>query len=292
MCKKPVRIFKNLDSNKYPMGLLVPCGKCLDCRIHKRNEWSVRLLHESEFWENSIFLTLTYDDYHLPENNSLRKRHLQLFFKRLRKNTGKKIKYFACGEYGDNTERPHYHSIVFGLGYNDIEDIKLAWTYCNWDIPTISNKSFGKVEPDSIRYVCQYIDKKLSGEKADEEYDNKKREPVFKIQSNGLSLKYIEKYKDGIFQRSYITVNGNKRSIPRYYINKAEIDNNEMHEYAEKKERELTEHLLGVYLSLDEAYLSMRSDDYLLLEERLKDCRLQNDKNLSKRLKLKSRNLL
>jgi len=129
-CTNPVRLFrvrtkfgyKQINPSEYPDGLLVPCGKCMHCRVAKRREWSLRMLHELDEHEDSIFITLTYDEDNVPENMSLRKADLQKFFKRLRKALGDRtIKYFACGEYGDKTERLHYHSIIFGLSLKDIE---------------------------------------------------------------------------------------------------------------------------------------------------------------------------
>ena len=57
------------------------------------------------------------------------KKHFQNFYKKLRKKvphkpyikkdgtTGYKsnIKYYACGEYGTNNHRPHYHVVDFPL---------------------------------------------------------------------------------------------------------------------------------------------------------------------------------
>ena len=117
-CTSPIRLYKGVNSLVYPDGLVVPCGKCLSCRIAKRREWTMRLWHELPYHQSSIFLTLTYDDDNLPPNASLSKSDLQKFFKRLRKDLSyvdRKIKYFAAGEYGPKTNRPHYHAIVFGL---------------------------------------------------------------------------------------------------------------------------------------------------------------------------------
>ena len=116
-CIQPITIQVPIKGFKAFQDLAVPCGKCIGCRIAKRKEWSLRMLHELTYHPQSSFITLTYDDYHLPSDNSLKKRHLQLFIKRLRKNLGeRRIKYFACGEYGGQTMRPHYHAILFGSG--------------------------------------------------------------------------------------------------------------------------------------------------------------------------------
>ena len=105
----------------------VPCGRCLGCRAAKSKEWAQRLLNEQAYWRTESFITLTYDDKNLPEGGKLVKSDLQLFFKRLRKNIDWPIKYYACGEYGDVTFRPHYHAIVFGIDKRDSKNIIKSW---------------------------------------------------------------------------------------------------------------------------------------------------------------------
>ena len=86
-CTSPVRLMPKrnqfgrwtLNPSEYPDGLLVPCGKCLACRISKRREWSVRMLHELSSYDDAVFLTLTYADEFLPPNGSLDKAELQKF---------------------------------------------------------------------------------------------------------------------------------------------------------------------------------------------------------------------
>ena len=105
----------------------VPCGKCPDCRADLAREWSNRCLLELEDNDNiGCFVTLTYNDFNLPiddDGPTLRKRDFQLFMKRLRFHfQNSRIRFFACGEYGSRTHRPHYHVILFGLGLQDFPD--------------------------------------------------------------------------------------------------------------------------------------------------------------------------
>lgn len=292
-CKNPVRILKNLDRILYPDGLLVPCGKCLNCRIQKRSEWALRLLHESEFWYEKSFITLTYDDDHIPENNSLKKEHLQLFLKRLRKNLGnRRIKYYACGEYGEQTQRPHYHLILFGVGVNkdDITTVMRSWKYADWRVPSIRKNSFGLCEADSIRYVCQYIDKKFTGEQGKEEYEEKHREPVFKIQSNGIGRNYISKYKEKIIDDGFIRIDGHRRSLPRYYVNTAGINLDEIKRHAEENEKILNAELSkGNYCTDYELYLDLTAEEYLDFDDKRKSRINQIDNNLKAKSNLRSR---
>lgn len=120
------------------------------CRIAKTREWSTRIIHEMDYFPKNSFVTLTYCDETLPKDGSIHKEELVKFFKRLRKDLGsRKIKYFACGEYGEKTGRPHYHSIIFGLGSEEKELLRSAWS-----------KGFiysGSVTYDSARYVAGYV---------------------------------------------------------------------------------------------------------------------------------------
>ena len=159
-CTKPIRL-SHLNHIEYPDGLLVPCGKCLSCRIARRQEWSMRCLHELSQFDKAVFVTLTYDNEHLPPFGSLVLADLQKFYKRLRKEVTKvygssyKIRHYSCGEYGDNFGRPHYHAIIFGLGLIPSDKDMIRWKWSHGSV------FFGTVTPDSISYVCQYIDKKV-----------------------------------------------------------------------------------------------------------------------------------
>lgn len=278
-CLKPIRLMKNIDFELYPDGLVVPCGKCLNCRIQKRTEWTLRVIHESEFWKDKMFVTLTYNDESLPENGSLKKKDLQLFFKRLRKNYGKKIKYFACGEYGDNTNRPHYHMVLFGVDWDDKNVIYNSWKHSDWN-PAIKANAIKTVIPERIQYVCKYIDKAYTIEMERDDYEKKGIEVPFRLVSNGMGLQYLEKHRRKIEDLGYVSFRGKKRSLPRYYLNKTEIDVDEIYKEAEKIEKEEVEKIVGEKLTRDQAYRFLRPDEVLKLEEGIKKRRQQHDKNL------------
>lgn len=133
-------------------GLLVPCGKCPACLANIRQEWCFRLNSEFLACSFGLFVTLTYDDAHLPADLSVNKRDVQLFLKRLRKELGNhSFRYFITAEYGDNTHRPHYHglfffSIPFAPGIYD--QITRNWQngFCD----------FGDIEPASVAYCTKY----------------------------------------------------------------------------------------------------------------------------------------
>ena len=296
-CIRPVRLFKNLSPQEFPDGLLVPCGQCIACRISKRREWTIRMLHELEDHKESVFVTLTYSDNYLPENKSLKKEDLQKFMKRLRKSlepTGRKIRYFACGEYGDQTERPHYHLILFGLGLSN-EDrtyIMDAWPYCDWSNSHIRNKSFGLVEPDSIRYVAQYIDKKFTGDKANAEYTEKGRQPCFRCLSLGIGKIGVIKNREQIIQSKKLTLNGIPMQLPRYYINRLGIPTDSLREKSIEKDLHIVEHYTGVSeITRDDYYRFASVDEVLELENAIKSAKNQNEKNLIAKSNLKTKKL-
>ncbi|QXP07944.1 MAG: replication initiator protein [Arizlama microvirus] len=310
-CIKPILLHPKNQSEiiqKYPDGLEVPCGKCLACRIAKRREWTLRLLHETGFHENSIFVTLTYSDEHLPFKKNIQaerdleygfqpyptlvKRDLQLFIKRLRKALGKKkIKYYACGEYGDLTQRSHYHLILFNLSLKEIDKSYIMdnWPYCDWNIPAIRKNSFGMAETHSIQYVAQYIDKKLSGTEAEIEYDFKNREPVFRILSLGIGKKYALKNKKQIQDMGYCTVRGSKHSIPRYYINILDLDIEKIKQNALINESESVEKISGINSSKIGYYKTQKPSDVVNLSEGIKSYSIQNERNLTAKIKLKQK---
>lgn len=189
-------------------GEKVACNRCPACRLQKTNEWVLRIMHELNYNKDSIFLTLTYNDEHLPKNMELKPDDLKNFWKRLRKETDKKIKYYACGEYGEKYRRPHYHAIVFGLSSLDKEKIEDAWR--------LGFVKIGTVTEQSIRYVASYIMDK------DEAIEFKKFTGVMQAPflrcSNGIGKKWAIDNKDLIAQDLYIKNKGIERAIPRYYV--------------------------------------------------------------------------
>nr|QJB18811.1 MAG: replication initiator protein [Microvirus sp.] len=137
----------------------LPCGGCIGCRLARAREWALRCTLESGLHESSRWCTLTYDDDHLPP--TLQKRDLSGFVKRVRAR-GERIRFFACGEYGERTARPHYHAILFGLRQES--SVQSCWS-----------KGFARVDPvtpAAISYVAGYCAKKVgwkleSGERVD-----------------------------------------------------------------------------------------------------------------------------
>lgn len=207
MCKRPFR--RRLDDGR---DLVLPCGKCLACRIRRRSVWTIRLLHENSAHAKSRFITLTYRDDTLPcrGNDSrgiLVKSDLQNFFKRYRKNSRLPgLKYYACGEYGDDGDRPHYHAIVFG----DAPTVQDLDEY--WGLGRVSSDS---VTGASISYVAGYVSKKLGLR----DYNTQESRPApFQISSQGLGLKWAQENVYEILSDAAVLRGTRHLPIPRSYI--------------------------------------------------------------------------
>lgn len=211
-------------------SLSIPCGQCIGCRLEKSRQWAIRCSLESQLYEHSYFLTLTYDDQHLPSSGSLVPEDLQKFFKKLRRHieyhgSDEKIRFFACGEYGDNFKRPHYHAIIYNL---DIPDLKRFSTSFNGDtyytseiINQIWRNGYviiGQVTFESCAYVARYVTKKITGDQADEHYQGRLPEFVRMSRRPGIGSAWLDKYQTDVYPHDYIVIrDGIKVKPPKYF---------------------------------------------------------------------------
>lgn len=196
-------------------GIPLPCGKCYECKARKISSWSYRLMKEAERSSSALFVTLTFDTDHVPITEkgymSLSKEKLQNFFKYLRKLHRVKLKYYACGEYGGKTNRPHYHIILFNA---DKDKVAKAWTQGTIHI--------GEVTAASVGYTLKYISKngKIPAHKNDD------RIPEFSLMSKKLGDNYltpqmIKWHKADYKNRMYVNLlDGKKIAMPRYFKDK------------------------------------------------------------------------
>lgn len=273
------------------MGRKVPCGRCLACRIQKASEWTLRLSHELMYWEKSCFLTLTYNEDNLPEGGTLVKKDLQNFFRSIRKVLGKKIKYYASGEYGDIFKRAHYHAIVFGLGFSTkslVENVdKKVKARLKDDLESIWNKGFvhiGTVNPHSMRYCADYVHKKLFGRLQKETYQDVGLIPPFQLQSSGIGKRYAIDNKEMLKRDLFCTLGGVKHSLPRYYLKILGIDDEDrkkMDDLASDKYTELY------------SFHAMRTKGSVAdVVESIKRSRIQYDKNLNAKNRIFGRSIV
>lgn len=233
-CPYPISI-----KDKYGYLHSVACGQCGACRYNKAKEYAIRIMNELVYYDDATFLTLTYDDDHLPDDLSLSKREFQLFMKRFRRDLGgKKVRFFASGEYGDKGKRrinPHYHVILFGVSPTDdiFKDHKpdkkgFKVKLDSWDK---GNCFVGDVTYDSACYVASYTCKKLLafGNKipySKNSYVDMGLLPPFLLMSRrpGIGSHYLENNAERIRRREYlIGKNGKHVAVPRYYRDKLKM---------------------------------------------------------------------
>jgi hypothetical protein len=167
---KPTISFKNPYARPSPtrVGIQVPCGQCIGCRLERSRQWAIRCVHEAYGHEDNAFITLTYAPEHLPHDVSLNISHFQKFMKRLRKAISPKlVRFFHCGEYGELNQRPHYHACLFGYDFPDKvlytirDECRLYRSPMLEKLWPMGFATVGDVTFESAAYVARYITKKL-----------------------------------------------------------------------------------------------------------------------------------
>lgn len=255
---QPVFVKSELASN-----IKVPCGRCWGCRLKKATETAVRVVHEQQMTKHHEFITLTFNDKHLPKDWSLDHRYWQLFMKKVRKLYGKGPRYVMCGEYGDNLGRPHFHAIMFNF---PLKDKKLLFSdsgrkYYTSDtlqrLWSVRGDPLGHVMTTDVtfasaQYVARYVTKKINGKSSDEHYTVMICETgeIVRLKSEyakystdpGIGSSWFDKYGlTDCFPKDYVVVNSGsspfKVGIPRYYMKKLEKINPEL--YLQIKARRL-----------------------------------------------------
>ncbi len=261
-CYSPLKGFVNKEdggivfrrSKNAGEDMEVACGQCMGCRIDKSQEWAARIVHEAQMHQANCFVTLTYNKEHVPWDGSLVKEHFQKFMKRLRKhNEDKKIRYYHCGEYGEENQRPHYHACIFGMDFDDRvahSATNEIITYTSETLEKIWGKGFctvGELNYETAAYTSRYVMKKITGIKAETHYEKldtttgqiinlqpeyvtmslgknckdhkKQRDPNCDKCSGGIGWKFYEKYKSDFYPRSECPIPGRGvyNKVPKYY---------------------------------------------------------------------------
>jgi len=178
--------------------------------------------------------------------DSLVKRHAQLFMKRLRYELAKqggastRVKFYLVGEYGEKKGRPHYHAAIFG---EDFTKDRYFWRkspsgHPLYRSPTLEkawkfgNSEIGELTFDSAAYIARYIMKKINGKLADEHYKRVNLTtgetywitPEFALMSRGgrkdkrgLGAGWFDKFRGDIYPHDFVVMNGHPHKPPRYY---------------------------------------------------------------------------
>lgn len=226
-----------------PKPTTLPCGQCIGCRVDKARDWSIRLQHEAQYTESTgrptLALTLTYET--PPAGNSLNKSDIRDFFKRLRFNSRQQLRYYQCGEYGDENLRPHHHAIVFGLSVDDAvlwkrgksDQYVSDFLTRTWGHGFVT---FGHASPAAMGYVAGYVTKKLRedphGMSRLDRVDPTTGEtwtvlPEFATMSRGrgdyagLGGKWFRKHWRDVYPEDFVVYRSRKKMLqakpPKYY---------------------------------------------------------------------------
>lgn len=269
----------------------IPCGQCIGCRMDYSRQWANRLMLELEYHDSAYFVTLTYDDEHIPTSlysdpetgeaypsRTLKKRDCQLFMKRLRKLfPDDKIRYFLAGEYGPKTLRPHYHAIIFGLHLDDLRFYKksgLGFDYLISDkLSDIWKNGYvvvSEVTWETCAYTSRYVTKKLTGDMG-EFYTLHNIEPPFSLMSRkpGIAAQWYVDHPD-LYDYEYINLStpkgARKFRPPKFFDKLYERDCPE--DFAELKERrkKFAEELREIELDKTDLsyvdYLKVKEDNF------------------------------
>lgn len=190
-------------------------------------------MHEASLHDANCVVTLTYDNAHLPVDGSLVKDEFPRFVRRLRKR-GAKVRYFHCGEYGDDLLRPHYHACLFGHDFPD----KLPCEASKSGAPQFVSESLsgvwgqgiatiGELNFESAAYIARYVTKKVLGKAAAGHYSRVdyttgevvEAEPEFATMSRrpGIGAGWFERYASEVFPDDEVIVRGRPCKPPRYY---------------------------------------------------------------------------
>lgn len=237
--KSSICFTKPIDGHLYK-DIQLPCSQCIGCRLERSRQWAVRCMHESKLYDDNCFITLTFNDDHLPSDLSLDVRYFQLFMKRLRKRFGEGIRFYHCGEYGEKFGRPHYHACLFNFDFSD----KKLWKVNNGfrlytsksleELWPYGFSTIGDVTFESAAYVARYIMKKKFGKSAWVYYSDVdwntgeiigQRKPEYTTMSRrpGIGKGWLDKHLADVYPSDKVLVNAKPCRPPRYYDSLFEI---------------------------------------------------------------------
>ncbi|AXH77964.1 MAG: replication initiator protein [Microviridae sp.] len=266
-CESPIRayrpatggplLFTAPDPNRSPQiyqALDIPCGNCILCKEEHARQWAVRIAHEATLHEANSFLTLTYTNEQMPRHNSLDYSHLQKFWKRLRKQIGE-LAYYAVGEYGDNTLRPHYHACIFGHDFTEGSIIVAEEPHRLWENPWLNTAwghgrvTIGQLNYKTARYTASYVTKKLKSTQQYVRMDDETGELIRVTQPRAFMSRNIGKewwlrYGAHTTAHDFVVIDGAKQKPPKAYdkwlgeVNPAKLE--QIKENRKEKTQQLT----------------------------------------------------
>lgn len=203
------------------LKVILPCGRCIGCRLEYSRQWAVRAIHEAKTHEVNCSITLTYDDEHLP-GPSLVKEDFQKFMKRLRERfEPRTIRAFYCGEYGEKNKRPHFHACLFNWDFPDKIYAKESPTgdklYSSKILDELWNRGLaliGEMNFETAAYVARYVTKKVKGPQAKAYYGLRKPEFAEGPRNPGLGKEYVKKWLHEIYPADEVCI----KKMGEYFV--------------------------------------------------------------------------
>lgn len=265
-CYKPVKAFRGerLSSGKRSIVFVstearvvgdfkLPCGQCIGCRLERSRQWAMRCVDEASLYKDNSFVTLTYDDAHLPADRSLHPEDYTLFMKRLRQDVWRLshrrgVRFFHCGEYGEQFQRPHFHACLFNLAFQDRKPWKASKSgelmYRSSTLERLWTAGFSTVSDvtfESAAYVARYCLDKVTGPNADwvsprtglSHYDRVlssgevvrvKPEYVTMSRRPGIGSGWYDKFKFDMYPSDFRIIRGMKMKPARFYDSRFESE--------------------------------------------------------------------
>lgn len=235
-CFRPLQAWQPTDGGSVVFGperkehrsIQLPCGRCIGCRLAKSRAWAIRCMHEAQMHETNSFITLTYEGKQFDP--SLNYDDFQKFMYRVRRRLGP-TRFFACGEYGEQTYRPHFHALLFGRSFSDSVKFssELRRSPILEQLWPHGFSTIGEVTHQSAAYVARYTCKKITGDIADAYYRrvDLRTGAIVRVATEfghmstnpGLGHSWFEKYwKDVYLTRDGVVLQGGKTMpAPSYY---------------------------------------------------------------------------
>lgn len=239
-CYHPLRAWQVAEGSQpvfrmprsYLRNLVLPCGKCIGCRLEYSRQWAIRIMNEAQMFKENVFLTLTYSPEKLL-SMSLIKSDFQKFMKRLRKHlNGHAVRYYMCGEYGEEHSRPHFHCVLFGYDFPDkvpyrttragfklfrSDTLDRIWSHGGCII--------GAVSFESAAYVARYVVKKVIDKNEFHEIIDPDSGEIFERVKEfatmslkpGIGAAWLKKYYTDVYPDGTMVARGVQCVPPRYY---------------------------------------------------------------------------
>lgn len=298
-----LEMLKKYDNAMHYKKTIIPCQKCIGCRLDYAKDWANRTYLESTLYKHNYFITLTYDEEHLEYNEELidqdgrswtdngnflptiKTETFETFLNTLRKifereYHHKGIRFIGCGEYGEESARPHYHLILLNCPFPAetffeprIKNNNVY--YRNTILERAWKKGISNIceaNWQTMSYTARYITKKVNGEAEIELYYANGIIKEFFRQSRdpGIGKPYYDLHKEKIYESDSILISNKKgvhREKPPLYFDKLfEQENPEKWKEIKRKREQAAEYEMRQKVMQTSIFIR----DQLKIEERSK----------------------